>query len=567
MTFQAVVKRSTSIREAVRLMGSQPGNRFIAGIAVVIDEAGKVAGVVTDGDVRRGLSRDVSVDAPVEEIARFDPVTIDYRLSHKMMRQAVIEKARLRGTDYRKYDKLVLIDEAGRLKDVVRLADILTSLIEEKNVAVYGMGFVGLTLACTFANAGLSVVGVDTNETVLAKLKMNQPTFYEKGLESLLLSLADSNPLKLTSKAGEHAADIHVVSVGTPVGKDKLPDMGMIRTIAKTISGVLKRGDLVVLRSTVPVGTTRKEVLPVLESGGLVAGRDFFLAFAPERTAEGNALEELRVLPQIVGGFDSASVEMTARLFGEITNTIVEVGSLEAAEMVKLMNNTFRDLVFSFANEVAFLCDDFNADAFRLIQAANEGYPRNPIPLPSPGVGGLCLSKDSYLYSNPQAGIMHKPTLGKASRAINSQGATYVLAKLEKFAARHGLDSKNMKVLLVGLAFKGMPETSDYRDSVALELAQSLEKSNLTIKDFVVSEADIKALGYTAGGDLADAVSAADAILVMNNHYLNNKFNVVQALQGRKRPTLLFDGWHMFNRRELEGMGVTYATMGYMTLP
>ena len=565
MTFKAIIKRETTIREAVRLMGSQPDNRFIAGIAVVVDDAGKVTGVVTDGDVRRGLSRDVGVDAAVEAIGKFDPVTIDYRLNHKMMRQAVMEKARQRGTDYRKYDKLILIDEAGRLKDVVRLADILTSLIEDKTVAVYGLGFVGLTLASTFANAGLSVVGVDTNEAVLAKLKKNQPTFYEKGLESLLLSLADSNPLRLTAKAGEFDADIHVISVGTPVGKDKLPDMGMIRAIAKTISDVLKRGDLVVLRSTVPVGTTRKEVLPVLESGGLKAGRDFFLAFAPERTAEGNALEELRVLPQIVGGLDAASTEMTARLFSEITNTIVEVGSLEAAEMVKLMNNTFRDLVFSFANEVAFLCDDFNIDAFRLIQAANEGYPRNPIPLPSPGVAGLCLSKDPYLYSNPQAGTQMKPTLGKASRAINSQGARYVLGKLDVFAAQHKLDKARMKVLLVGLAFKGMPETSDYRDSVALELVQSLDRANLTIKDFVITDADIQALGYTPAGDLAQAVKAADAILMMNNHYMNSRFNVVQALQGRKGSVLLFDGWHQFNRRELEGVGVTYATMGYMT--
>jgi UDP-N-acetyl-D-mannosaminuronic acid dehydrogenase len=565
MTFQAIIKRATTIREAVRLMGGQPDNRFIAGVAVVVDDSGKVTGVVTDGDVRRGLSRDIGVDAPVEVIAKFDPVTIDYRLNHKMMRQAVMEKARQRGTDYRKYDKLILIDEAGRLKDVVRLADILTTLIEDKTVAIYGMGFVGLTLACTFANAGLSVVGVDTNEAVLAKLRKNQPTFYEKGLESLLLSLADSNPLKLTSKAGEFDADIHVISVGTPVGKDKLPDMGMIRTIAETISGVLKRGDLVVLRSTVPVGTTRKEVLPVLESRGLKCGRDFFLAFAPERTAEGNALEELRNLPQIVGGYNAASVEMAARVFGEITNTIVEVGSLEAAEMVKLMNNTFRDLVFSFANEVASLCDGFNIDAFRLIQAANEGYPRNPIPLPSPGVAGLCLSKDPYLYSHPQGGTSLRPTLGLASRAINSQGATYVLSKLDAFTRRHGLDAAKIKILVVGLAFKGMPETSDYRDSVALEMIQSLDKGNLAIKDFVVTDADIEALGYTPAGDLAQAAKGADAILVMNNHYMNNKFNVVQALQGRKGPVLLFDGWHLFNRRELEGIGVTYATMGYMS--
>jgi UDP-N-acetyl-D-mannosaminuronic acid dehydrogenase len=229
------------------------------------------------------------------------------------------------------------------------------------------------------------------------------------------------------------------------------------------------------------------------------------------------------------------------------------------------MNNTFRDLVFSFANEVAFLCDDFNVDAFRLIQAANEGYPRNPIPMPSPGVAGLCLSKDPYLYSHPQVTTSLKPSLGKASRAINGQGVSYVLSKLDKFAKRYGLDIGTMKILLVGLAFKGMPETSDYRDSVALELIKSLNKSNLTIKDFVVSDADICALGYVPADDMAAAARSADAILIMNNHYLNNKFNLVQALQGRKKPVLLFDGWHMFNQRELEGMGVTYATMGYMT--
>jgi UDP-N-acetyl-D-mannosaminuronic acid dehydrogenase len=140
-----------------------------------------------------------------------------------------------------------------------------------------------------------------------------------------------------------------------------------------------------------------------------------------------------------------------------------------------------------------------------------------------------------------------------------------VLSKLDAFTKRHGLDASKIKILLVGLAFKGMPETSDYRDSVALEMIQSLDKRNLVIKDFVITDADIEALGYTPAGDLAQAAKGADAILVMNNHYMNNKFNVVQALQGRKSPVLLFDGWHLFNCRELEGIGVTYATMGYMS--
>jgi UDP-N-acetyl-D-mannosaminuronic acid dehydrogenase len=317
----------------------------------------------------------------------------------------------------------------------------------------------------------------------------------------------------------------------------------------------------------VPVGTTRNVVLPLLEAGGLAAGRDFHLAFAPERTAAGRALEELKLLPQIVGGFDQASLQIAGRVFSEITNTIVEVTSLEAAELVKLMNNTFRDLVFSFANEAAYLCDAFNLDAFRLIQAANEGYPRNPIPLPSPGVSGFCLSKDPHLYSHPVADVAFRPTLGEASRAINRQGALYVLSKLRRFCAEAGLNLEDMRILLLGLAFKGMPETSDYRNSVSVELLKSLPRADrIMVKDFVVAPSEIAALGYAPVDDVLDAARSADAILVMNNHYSNNKFNVVQALRNAGRPIFFFDGWHMFDQHEIEALGgVTYATMGYMT--
>jgi len=437
---------------------------------------------------------------------------------------------------------------------------------EERTVAVYGMGFVGLTLAATLASVGIPVVGVDSNPDVIAKLRKNEATFYEKGLDELLRSLEASNPMRLAAAAGEHASDIHIVSVGTPVGEDNRPGMAQLNAIARALAKHLKRGDLVVLRSTVPVGTTRRHVIPLLESNGLVAGSDFHVAFAPERTAEGNALHELRKLPQIVGGLDAKSVAMARRLFARIAGSIVEVPSLEAAELVKLLNNTFRDLVFSFANEAAQICDALNLDAFELIAAANKDYPRNPIPSPSPGVAGTCLSKDPYLYSHPTIDMTVKPALGLASRKINSMGADYVLAMLERFCRLTNRNLGDLKILLVGLAFKGKPETSDHRGSVALDLLQRLPSpANVTVKDFVIANPEILALGFEPVIDLFDAASKADAVIVMNNHVKNNGFDVAAAFAG-KRPRLLFDGWHMFKKDDIERIdGAYYATMGYMT--
>lgn len=566
--FQCLVNNNTPIREAIAIMGSSRLNKHIAGIVVVVDDSRRVVGVVTDGDVRRGLSRGIGVEQPIGAITNQNPMTIDRRLSPMLMYKVVKEKARQRNAHYIKYDKVVLVDEDEVFYDVITLADILEPQIEEKTIAVYGLGFVGLTLACTYANAGLSVIGIDTNAKLINGLKNGIAPFYEKGLDSMLSSLAATNPITYTNDAGGRNADVHVVSVGSPVDAQGVPDLSHIMAASQTIAKLLKHGDLVVFRSTVPVGTMRHIVLPILEASGLSCGRDYYLAFAPERTVEGNALEELRLLPQIVGGFNSASTSMTAKLFRRITNTIIEVDTLEEAELVKLMNNTFRDLVFSFANEVAVICDGFNINAFNVIRAANEGYPRDRIPMPSPGVGGICLSKDPYLYTSPIVPLKTQPVLGRASRSINSNGAGYVYSKLCDFAQRSGRDVADMNVLIVGLAFKGMPETSDIRASIALDLIGKFpDRSRIRIKDFVVPSAVISDLGcIPVEQELAQSFNGVDAVLVMNNHYRNSKFNVVEALNKCAHTVLFFDGWNMFDQREIESLGnVCYASMGYMT--
>jgi UDP-N-acetyl-D-mannosaminuronic acid dehydrogenase len=568
--FNALITLQASISDAILLMGSDVSNKLIAGIAVIVDDTNKVIGVITDGDVRRGLSQGLTVDSPVEKIANFSPLMIDRTFNKASLRQAVMREARLRNSHYFKYGKIILIEPDGRFFDVIYLSDVLTPQIEDKTIAVYGLGFVGLTLAATFANAGMNVVGIDLNKNLIKKLQQQEAPFYEKGLDSLLTSLATKNPIQYTSNPSEFATDVHIVSVGTPIDSEGTPNLQSIMHVCEMIVGVLKTNDLVIFRSTLPIGTMRNVVLPILESGGLKGGADFGFAFAPERTIEGKALEELRSLPQVVGGIDKASTNQAAAIFGQITRTIVEVESLEASELVKLINNTFRDLVFSFANEVASICDGYNINAFSLIQAANEGYPRDKIPLPSPGVGGICLSKDPYLYTNPINNTGTRPILGVASRQINRSGPDYILGKIKRFCEQTNVNFNEISILVIGIAFKGMPETSDTRGSVGLDLLEKLPaKDRILVKDFVVPAQDIEALGYNpAAGELDTLLEKVNVVIVMNNHYRNNKFNVIEALKRNPGPVLFFDGWNMFDQREIESLNhVLYATMGYMTAP
>jgi UDP-N-acetyl-D-mannosaminuronic acid dehydrogenase len=568
MKFSSLVTEQTTIREAIALMGSSESNNYIAGVVVVIDQDRRVVGIVTDGDVRRGLGKFIEIDQPVSMIANSSPILVRAGLNRKQMRQAISWQAKQRLADFMKFQQIILVDDEGKFHDLIMLSEIFDQQIEDRIVAVYGLGFVGLTLASVLANVGLLVVGVDTNLDVIGKLKLGQPTFFENGLKSLMDSLAQSNPINFTSKPDDANADIHIVCVGTPVDDNNSPDFSYVIQVSEAIGRNIKKGDLVILRSTLPVGTTRHLIVPLIEKSGMKAGVDFFVSFAPERTIEGNAIEELGVLPQIIGGIDKTSCELTAKLFRRITKTIVEVETIEAAEMVKLMNNTYRDLVFSFANEVSKICDGINVNAFKLIEAANEGYPRNPIPMPSPGVGGICLAKDPYLYSNPYGGIGdYRPILGEASRSINSNGHLNVLGKIVRFCEMTGKNVNSINILLIGLSFKGVPETSDIRESSATKLVKALPKSaNIRVKDFVVDKDEIVSLGCLPVDDLISGFSGADVALVMNNHPLNCRFNLAEAFKVMNSPFMVFDGWNMLNQQQIESFpGAFYATLGYIT--
>src|SRR6266436_7704441 len=246
------------------------------------------------------------------------------------------------------------------------------------SVCVVGTGHIGLPLAAVLADAGFRVTGYDTNEDFIHQLRLTgRVEFREEGLDGLLVRHLNRRLTLATEPPAAH--DVYIITVGTPLNPGTgRPTLDRVQEAIGQIAPGFPADPLVVLRSTVTVGTTRRVVLPEIRRH---VDR-FGLAFCPERTIEGKAIPEMISLPQIIGGLDAASATRADALFRTITKTIVHVSSLEAAEMIKLINNTFRDVTFAFANEIALMAERLGLAATELIRAANLDYPRSNVPQP-----------------------------------------------------------------------------------------------------------------------------------------------------------------------------------------
>lgn len=543
------------------------GSERYFGIALVVDEAMVLQGVINNGDVLRLLADGVSLDIPIKEVMVRDPVTAPVDASDEQILQTVRTQLFHRTGGTKDITQHVpLIDENGVVRDVVDVFSLLArSPRQGDHVEVYGLGFVGLTLGVALASRGHFVTGIDTNGPLVEQLLAGEPHVFEPRLADMMRRALDDKHLIFRTSPGDVHHRVLIIAVGTPVDDNGFASLVALRAVCEAVGPRLKRGDLVMLRSTVPVGTTRGLVRKLLEGGSnLKAGDDFHLAFTPERTAEGQAMQELYSLPQIVGGFSSRCAELASTFWQTLTDSVVRVDSLEAAELVKLINNSYRDLSFAFANGLALLADRFNLDAARVINAANEGYPRNPIPKPSPGVGGYCLTKDPFLYAAADRDSGHG-MLSRYGRIVNQNAGRYPLQVLSRFAERLRRPLPRLSVLLVGIAFKGWPETNDLRGSTGVDVAHELVRKGCEVMcfDAVVDDAAIQDLGLTPV-NLHDAAGQCDALLILNNHPANVQDGLIVQLYGRQ--TLLFDGWSQLDHHEVEQYeGITYATMGYMT--
>ena len=440
---------------------------------------------------------------------------------------------------------------------------MLKDNFRDHSVCIIGLGYVGLTLATVMAGVGVHVLGVEIRDEILEKIKKGIPCFFEPGIEGRLSNLIKKGKMQFSKTIPKDwGGTIFIITVGTPLGADRKINMEHIENVGMQVAKHLKKGDMVIMRSTVKIGTTRNLIYPMLKEANV----DFDLAFCPERTLEGKALIELRQLPQIVGGMTDSAAIRASQLFQFLTHTVIRVTDIETAEMIKLIDNANRDIMFAYANEVARACDLIGVSAAEVIQAGKLGYPRTNLPLPGL-VGGPCLEKDPYILA---AGIREKGIemeMTIAARRINERQPAEIAEYIKRQAGGIKKFPKDPEIVLMGLAFKGHPATNDMRGTMARAVFSALKErfpsANFRGYDKLVSPEEIKIFGLKPCKTIDEALQGANIALILNNHVEFATMPIEALFEKMAKPGFIYDVWNAFDSRELnipEGCG--YVALG-----
>lgn len=434
---------------------------------------------------------------------------------------------------------------------------------ERFDVGIIGLGYVGLTLATVFAEVGLRVVGVEKRPEVVRQTSEGKPHFIETGLaDALRRAVRAERLLAVESFPKDSFCDVYVITVGTPLGQDGVARVDMIEAAARQVAVNMRPGALVILRSTVKVGTTRQIVAPILSG----SGKPFDIAMCPERTLEGRALQELRELPQIVGADSQEVRDRAASVFRTLTRSLVQVSSLEAAEIVKLVDNTFRDVQFAFANEVARLCETYSVSAHEVIASGKLGYVRTNVA--SPGlVGGPCLSKDPHILMQSAKTRGIELEITRVSRMINErqpeETVNFIVAE-----SRRRVFNNGAKLALLGMAFKGRPATDDLRGSMSIKVLNALMASPLAydihLYDPVISARELAAQFpmTTTCATLEAAVKGADIVVIANNHPELAQRLPADLAEMMSPNGFIYDYWNHFSSLSKIERGSVYFAVG-----
>ena len=431
------------------------------------------------------------------------------------------------------------------------------------DVGIVGLGYVGLTLGTVLAEAGYRVIGVEKRPEVVEKTNAGIPHFSENGLTEALSGVIRSGRLV----AAEHfppdsSCDNYIITVGTPLSSDGAARLDMIQAAAAAVAENMRDGALVILRSTVKILTTRDVVSPILAA----SGKEFDVAMCPERTLEGKALQELRELPQIVGADTAEVAQRAAALFRRLTPSVVQVSSLEAAEIVKLVGNSYRDVQFAFANEVARVCDAFGVSSHEVISAGKLGYQRTNVPLPGL-VGGPCLEKDPHILieSARTRGINLEIT--SAGRLVNERQPAETVTLISDEIARRNLASP-LRICILGMAFKGDPATDDLRGSMSIKVLDALKKAHpdgeFRVYDPVIEPQQLSATfrDEQIFTRLGDAVSGASVVVICNNHPALGRISPRTLGEFIIPNGFVFDYWNHFSHMPASELGDSYLAVG-----
>ena len=426
-----------------------------------------------------------------------------------------------------------------------------------KTIGVVGMGYVGLTLTAALARKGFVVHGADTLPSVVESLRLGRPHIFEPGVEEVFAEAVGTS-IFVGTELPRDTVDVAVISVSTPVDpQTSQPNLATLAAAARQVAAWCGPDTLVVVRSTVPVGTSRRVVLPEL----LAAWGSAKLVMAPERTIQGQALRELVDLPQVVGGLDQRSLDAGVDFFSGLARQIVPVSSLEAAELVKLSNNCHTDLIYAYGNEIALIAERHGLDPLEVIRATNLDYPRPD--LAKPGyVGGGCLSKDPYIMIE-SAGDREPFLVGRA-RQLNEYLPVHVAETVVRMITQARGSTVGARLSVLGWAYKGWPPTDDMRGTPIATMMPIFEAAGITVlgHDPMVTDDVIRAYGGEPV-DVDKAFSEADGVLVINDHPDYRAISVPEVL-AVARPAFVYDSWRVLDEGAVRAAGVRYAGLGYL---
>ncbi len=414
-----------------------------------------------------------------------------------------------------------------------------------ESLCIIGMGYIGLPTASVFAGNGLHVTGMDINTDIIEGLKRGKLHIFEPGLRSRVLNALESGNLEVSKDVCP--ANAFIIAVPTPFYEDKRADMRHVISATESIVPHLQAGNLVILESTSPPRTTVDIVTPILEKSGLKAGEDFLLAYSPERVLPGHILEELVKNPRVIGGVNQTSAEAGRDLYRIFVEGDIILTDATTAEMVKLMENTSRDINIAIANEFSRLTEHFGVDIWEAISIANL-HPRVEILQPGVGVGGHCISVDPWFLVEAAPDTAR---LVKTAREVNDEQPAFVAGLIEESSG--GLDGKTIAQL--GLSFK--PNVDDLRESPAVKLARLLQERGAAVVDYEPYNSDAGLPGIHQVDSLDEALADADVVLLAVAHEQFKSLDP-QDIRAKTKARVVFDAVRAWDKAAWEGAGFQF---------
>ena len=414
-----------------------------------------------------------------------------------------------------------------------------------KKICVLGLGYIGLPTASIFATHGFDVLGVDVAPLVVSTISGGNVHIEEPGLKTIVQAATNSGNLKASLEP--EPADAFIIAVPTPFTRERTADLTHVEAAARSIVGLLKRGNLVILESTVPPGTTTNLLGPILAESGLTLGDDLYLTYCPERVLPGRILKELIGNDRLVGGINRRSAEIAAGLYGSFVEGEIFLTDATTAEMAKIIENTYRDVNIALANEVAVLSEKLGINAWEVIELANR-HPRVNLHSPGPGVGGHCIPVDPWFIVER---FPDHARLIKMSRMINEAMPEYIVKLIGEATAKIA----EPKVTLLGMAYKG--NVDDTRESPAQTIVSLLRESGYAVN---VYDPHVKRSTIELS-DLERAFSNSDCVVLVTDH---DEFRYLDPSELGKlmRTRIAIDTRNCLNTENWQKAGFTVHLLG-----